>query len=410
MTDDGDRAAAMLDEIAAVSEPGAGVTRLPFTAEHARALDIIRGWMEAAGLVVSLDAAGTLAGRLEGPPGAPTLLLGSHQDSVREGGRYDGIMGVLLPILAVEKLRERGIRLPFAVECLAFADEEGVRFPTALIGSRALAGRLDPAVLDMADADGVTLRAAMEGFGLDPEALPQAARDPGGMLGFLECHIEQGPVLQVENQALGVVTAICGIERHGVTLTGEAGHAGTIPMALRRDALAGAAEIIGEVERSARETDGLLGTVGALSVAPGVVNAVPGEVRMSVELRAPDDAVRETAGAAVHRFCGALAERRGLAVTARRDYAQPAIACDPQLTATLADAVKATGGAGLALPSGATHDASAMADLCPVTMLFVRCRDGISHNPAEYAAPADMGAAVAAIAGFIETLRPGQGA
>lgn len=403
-TDWGAEAARRLTRLAACSEPGPGVTRLPFTPEHRAALDLLTGWMRQAGLVPSLDDAGTLVGRLEGPEGAGTFYLGSHQDSVREGGAYDGIMGVVLPILALEKLRQEGVTLPFAVEVLAFADEEGVRFPTALIGSRALAGTFDPAVLDMTDADGIPLRAALTGFGLDPDRIPELQRPRQAALGYLEAHIEQGPVLEAEGEALGAVTAICGIERHQITVTGETGHAGTLPMQGRRDALVGAAALVTEVNRLARATPELRGTVGALTVQPNVVNAVPREVRMTAEFRAPQDATREAAGAALHRFAATLAEQHRLTIDIARSYAQPAQPCDPALSDSLRAAIRAGGGAGRALPSGATHDASAMADLCPIAMLFLRCRDGISHNPREYAAPADLGRGVAVLAALLTRL------
>ena len=396
-----------LAALAACSAPGPGVTRLPFTHEHYCALEMLTAQMQAAGLAAHIDAAGTLVGRREGPPGAPVLLLGSHQDSVREGGVFDGIMGVVLPILALKALRNAGTALPFAVEVLAFADEEGVRFPTALVGPRALAGRFNPQVLDMQDSHGVSLRSAMTDFGLDPDAIPGLARDPGTVLGYLEVHIEQGPVLEAAGAPLGVVTAICGIERHPVVITGETGHAGTLPMEMRRDALVGAAALITEVDRLARATPGLLATVGTLDLAPGAVNAVPREVRMTVELRAPDDAVREAAAAALNGSARAIAEEHGLAIGMHRSYAQAATPCDPELSDRLAAAVAATTGKPApCLPSGATHDASAMADLCPVAMLFLRCRDGISHHPDEYAAPGDMGLAIDAIAAFLTALDP----
>jgi allantoate deiminase len=407
-TDWGAEAARWIARLAEISEPGPGVTRLPFTDLHRAVLPVLREMMEGAGLAVHIDAAGTLIGRRAGPPGARTLLMGSHQDSVRQGGAYDGAMGVVLPVLALRALGDRD--LPFAVEVMAFADEEGVRFPTALMGPRALAGTFDGAALDLADPEGVTLRQAMTAFGLDPEALPGLRRDPDTVLGWIECHIEQGPVLETEGEALGVVTAICGIERHAVTLTGQAAHAGTVPMALRRDALAGAAEIVAAVEARACETEGLLATVGALRVLPGVVNAVPGSVEMTIEIRAPEDAVREAAGTALADLARAIAERRGLGIEMRRTYAQPAAPCDHGLQDALAAAIRATGGRGLRLASGATHDTSAMADLCPVAMLFLACRDGVSHNPAEFCAPADMGRAVAALAAFLAGLSGGSGA
>ncbi|ROT98059.1 M20 family metallo-hydrolase [Histidinibacterium lentulum] len=406
MTDAGAEAARRLDLLSQASEPGPGVTRLPFTPEHRAALDLLSGWMEEAGLAVTLDDAGTLVGRLEGPAGASTLYMGSHQDSVREGGAFDGIAGIVLPLLALERLSARGIRLLFAVELLAFADEEGVRFPTALLGSRALAGTANAAALDLADRDGVTVEAALRGFGLNPDRIPLIAQQRASALGFIETHIEQGPVLERAGEALGIVTAISGIERHAITLSGETGHAGTLPMEGRRDALVGAAELVLAVRRIAAQRAGLRGTVGALEVHPGVVNAVPDRVRLTAEFRAPEDALREAAGEELHRVAGEIARSHGLRVEAARTYAQPAQPCDPHLSAALGEAVAATGGQGLRLPSGATHDASAMADFCPVAMLFVRCRDGVSHRPEEHAEPDDLGAAVAALETFLTRFDP----
>jgi len=404
----GMRAAALLDRLAALSEPGPGVTRLPFTPQHRAAVDLLAKEMQAAGMATELDDAGTLVGRLpgtgQGNGAGGTFYLGSHQDSVRGGGAFDGIMGVVLPLLAIATLREEGRHLPYGIELLAFADEEGVRFATALVGSRALAGAFDPAVLEMTDSDGTTLRRAMRDFGLEPDGIGALARPRDGALGFLECHIEQGPVLEQAGEALGVVTAICGIERHQVTLTGETGHAGTLPMGARRDALVGAAELVGAVHRLARDTADLRGTVGAFDVAPNVVNAVPREVRLSVELRSPRDGVRESVGVALREAAADIARRHGLTLDWTRSYAQPARPCSDDLSAVLRRAVTATGGQGLTLPSGATHDASAMAGFCPIAMLFVRCRDGVSHVPGEHVDPADMGRAVAAIAEFLIAL------
>jgi len=406
-TDWGALAQRWLDRLARCSEPGPGVTRLPFTPEHRTALVVLTDLMEQAGLAVRLDAAGTLIGRLDGPEGAPALLMGSHQDSVREGGAFDGIMGVVLPVLALMKLREDGASLPFAVEVLAFADEEGVRFPTALMGPRALAGRFDMAALDLCDRDGISLRRAMTDFGLDPGALPGLRRDPAQVIGWVEIHLEQGPVLESSGQPIGIVTAICGIERHMITLTGRAAHAGTVPMDLRLDALAGAAELVLAAETLARDTAGLLATVGALQVRPGVVNAVPGQVAMTLEIRAPVDAVRERAGAELTRAARKLATRRGLGLDIRRTYAQPATPCSPRMIAGLSAAALSTGlTAAPHLASGATHDSSAMADLCPVGMLFTACRGGISHHPDECVDPDAMGAGVRLIARFLGNSQP----
>ncbi len=404
VTDWGRRASQYLAKIASISEPGAGVTRLPFTNEHRRALAEITGWMQTANLEVHLDAAGTLIGRSKAPKSAPTLLMGSHQDSVRHGGAFDGIMGVALPILALERLEQEGQRLPFAVEVLAFADEEGVRFPTALIGPRALAGSLDPAVLEMCDAEGTSLRQAMLDFGLAPDKIGTLRRDPATVIGYLETHIEQGPVLESAGQALGVVTAICGIERHQVRFRGVTGHAGTLPMEGRRDALVGAAGLVTEVNRLAHANKTLRATVGTLTALPGVVNAVPADVRLSVELRAPDDLVREQAGQALHTIAKTIANSHGLDLNIARSYHQPAQPCDEALTIHLQAALQATGSQGLRLASGATHDASALADLCPVAMMFVRCRDGVSHAPQEYASADDLGSAIDALCKFLTAL------
>ncbi len=406
MTDWGAIAADRLARIATCSEPGPGVTRLPFTPAHKDALPHIRDWMEAAGLSVAMDAAGTLVGRKDGPAGSGTFYIGSHQDSVREGGMYDGIMGVVLGCLAVEKCASDGHALPFSVEVLAFADEEGVRFPTALLGPRALAGTFDPEVLATADRDGTRLRDALAAFGGAPDAIGALARPRSDAIGYLEAHIEQGPVLETEDEALGVVTAICGIERHAVTFRGETGHAGTLPMAIRRDALVGASALVTAAHMAGLEHPDLRVTVGALDVWPNVVNAVPRAVSLTLEIRAPDDRLREDTGAQLTSMAQDIAARWSLDLDMSRVYRQPAQPCAPELRARLTDAVTATGGKGLSIASGATHDASAMADLCPIAMLFVRCRDGVSHVPEEHASAEDMGAAVAAMAHFLGHLQP----
>ena len=404
MTDWGARAESLLNELATCSEPGPGVTRLPFTSEHRSVIDLLRAEMKAQDLSVSLDHAGTLIGRREGLPGSKTLLMGSHQDSVREGGAYDGVMGVVLPLLALAKLRSEGTVLPFSVEVLAFADEEGVRFPTALIGSRALAGTFDPAVLSMKDAHGVLLRDAMVEFGLAPDRIGTLAKNPDDVMGFVEAHIEQGPVLEREDQPLGVVTAICGIERHQIEVVGETGHAGTLPMSGRRDALVAAAAIVAEVNRLGQSTPNLRSTVGALNVEPNVVNAVPRRATLTAEFRSPEDATRIAAGEALDQFMPQLAKAQRTTIRARKTYSQSAQPCDERLSGQLKSAATDTGARGLTLPSGATHDASAMADLCPIAMLFVRCRDGVSHTPEELATAEDMGAAISALASFLEAL------
>ena len=404
MNSHGERAATYLAELANISEPGAGVTRLPFTEEHRQANELVSQWMRDAGMKVHVDSAGTLIGRLPGKTGKRSLLMGSHQDSVRHGGAYDGIMGVVLPILLVERLQERGLRLDFDLECLAFADEEGIRFPTALLGPRALAGTVEAGVLDYRDAGGMLLRQAMRGFGLEPGFIGKLKRDPESIIAFVETHIEQGPVLEEAQEALGIVSAISGIERHRLSLVGETAHAGTMPMQLRRDALAAAARFITAVEDLACSSRKLIATVGMVNVAPNVVNAIPGKVDLTIELRSPDDACREAAGKKLTQYAAELAEKRSLGCEMKRTYSQVARPCDAAFTAILEKSVKKVGYRGLTLASGATHDASAMADIAPIAMLFVRCRNGVSHNPLEYVSPEDMGLAIDALVEFVSLI------
>lgn len=386
-----------LADIATCSLPGAGVTRFPFTPEHRDALNVICSWMEGAGLKTHLDAAGTLVGQSAGEGAA--VMIGSHQDSVRNAGKYDGIMGIALACLALEKLRSEGLTLGYPVEVLAFADEEGVRFSTALLGPRALAGTFDPDVLDMVDADALLLREAIDAFGGAANAVTALERDPNDVRCYLEVHIEQGPVLQALDKPVGVVTGICGIERNIVTFYGETGHAGTVPMEGRSDALVAAADFISDVHDTALNVDDLRATVGACRVGPGVANGIPDLAELTLEIRAPDDAVREGFAAKMRGKAEACARRRGALYAMERTYLQPAVPCAPELRGVLSEAINATGYDGtMTLPSGATHDASAMADLCDIAMLFVRCRDGVSHRPEEYASAKDMGVAIEVLA------------
>lgn len=394
---------AMLDDIASCSGDGPGVTRLPFTQEHHTAAAKIRKWMQDTGLAVHMDAAGTIIGRREGAEGSPTLLFGSHQDTVRHGGKYDGIMGVLLPILALRAIDD--LQLPFSVQVMAFADEEGVRFPTALIGPRALAGNLDPAVLDLEDQDGISIRDAMVDFGLRPDEIKSLDLRNTPIIGYIETHIEQGPVLDDENLPLGIVTAIAGIERHQITLKGSAGHAGTTPMNGRKDTLACAAELVLAAERIAGETPELIATIGKMNVSPNAVNVIPGEVSMILEVRSAVDETREHGGKTIISRMKEIAAGRSISFACSKTYSQPAVPCDGKLKSLLKEAVSSRQHYPIEIPSGATHDASAMADLCPMAMLFVRCHQGISHTPEEFAEEADMQAAVDSLVNFIKLLK-----
>ena len=389
-----------LDEIAGCSEQGSGVTRLPFTPQHRSANRHIEHWMTRAGLQVRLDGAGTLVGRRPDPDDGPTLLIGSHQDSIRHGGRYDGILGIALPVLVLETLSDAS--LPFSVEVLAFADEEGVRFPTALMGPRALAGTLDSACLNYTDYDGLSLGDALRAFGGNPDEIAQLRREAAGLLGYLEVHIEQGPVLEANGLPVGVVSGICGIERWRVVLTGESAHAGTTPMHLRRDALTGAAEVSLGLEALCRETENLVGVVGSLAISPNVVNAIPATAELTIELRALNDGDRNAAAVRMEEKVKRIAQARGLSHEIQKTYAQKAVACDSRLGNCLSDTIANLGLEPMALMSGATHDASAMYDLCPVAMLFVRCKRGISHHHGEAISAGDAQVAGAVVCRLLE--------
>jgi allantoate deiminase len=398
---------ARLEALAAFTDEPGRLTRLYLSPAHKAAALQVQEWMGEAGMAARIDAIGNVVGRYEAEtPGAPALLLGSHIDTVRDAGRYDGNLGVLAAIQAVAELHRAGARLPFAVEVLAFGDEEGVRFPTALSGSRAIAGTLDPAALDARDAEGTSVREALRRFGCDPFRIPDLPRRPEAVLGYVELHIEQGPVLEAQGLPLGVVTAINGASRFKVEVTGEAGHAGTVPMALRRDALAGAAEMVLAIERRAAGEPDLVATVGLIEVPGGAVNVIPGSVRFTIDIRAPHDAARAAAIAWLEREIEAIALGRRLGAVMTRSHDAAACPCDPGLIAQLEAAVARAGVRPCRLPSGAGHDAMAVAFLCPIGMLFLRCRGGISHNPAEAITAEDADLAVRVLVDFLRHFRP----
>jgi allantoate deiminase len=388
------------DELAAFSEDEGRLTRRFATPALRQAGEAVRGWMQDAGMAVRRDAVGNLIGRLEGG-GERTLLIGSHIDTVRDAGRYDGTLGVLVGIACAEALRERGVELPFALEVVAFADEEGTRFGTSYLASRALVGTFREAWLDRVDADGVTLREALGRFGGAADGIAGCRRDPADLLGYYEVHIEQGPALEAAGLALGVVTAIAGQTGGTVRFTGVAGHAGTVPMALRRDALAAAAEWILAVEAVARETDGLVATVGDLELEPGAGNVIPGRVALALDLRHADDGVRACAEASLRRRAEAIAAARGVALS-WRSHETAAVGLSTELAELLARSVAAAGHPVVRLPSGAGHDAAVLAAIAPAAMLFVRCAGGVSHNPDESVTVEDVAAAIAVSARFLE--------
>lgn len=397
--------AARLDALAAISDEPGVLTRLYLGPAHRRAVDLVTLWMREAGMAVALDGVASVIGRYEGTvAGAPALVIGSHIDTVRNAGRFDGNLGVVTGLEVVRALHRRGKRYPFAIEVAAFGDEEGVRFASTLGGSRAMAGRFDAAILDERDADDVSRREALQGFGCDVAAIPRSARSAADTVGYVEVHIEQGPVLEARGLAVGVVTAINGASRGMIELTGKAGHAGTTPMDLRRDALAAAAEIILAVERRARAEPELVATVGFIETPGGAVNTVPGKVRLTLDLRSPSDARRTAALGALEAEIRAIAGPRGIGCEIAMSYQAPAAPCDADLSARLAASVQRCGHPAVSLPSGAGHDAMAFRGILPFAMLFVRCRDGLSHHPQEYAAPGDIDVAARVLADFIDHL------
>ena len=402
----GVRAQAMIAELATISAEPGRLVRLFLTPEHRRAADLVAGWMRAAGLAVSEDALGTVRGRFG--DAKRRLLIGSHIDTVIDAGKYDGPLGVVAGILAAEQFVLAKTALPFGIDVLAFGDEEGSRFPATMTSSSACAGVFEHEALATADSGGVTLTEALRKYGKDLSGISAAAYGTGDAAGYVEVHIEQGPVLESKGEPLGIVTGIVGQVRLRVTVTGEAGHAGTVPMNLRRDAYAGAAEMALALEQIAREhpEDGMVGTVGRIEAAPGAVNIIPGRVLFTVDLRALTDALRV---AATERFAAEvarIAKARGLTVSIETFHEIATAHCAPALQDALAASVTELGHTPIRLPSGAGHDAQVMARLCPSAMLFVRCRGGISHNPAEFTSAADIGLAIAALTKFIGRFKP----
>ncbi len=395
------------EALAKLSEMPGGLTRVYLSDEQRRANELVLGWMREAGMSARLDAAGNCVGRYEGErPGLPALVLGSHLDTVRDAGKYDGMLGVIAGIECVRTLHARGQRLAFAIEVIGFADEEGVRFNATLLGSRAAAGTFKPEVLDAVDKDGVSMREAMRRFGLDPSRIAEAAHRRNEVLAYAELHIEQGPVLEAEGLPVGVVTAINGATRFAVEVDGMAGHAGTVPMNLRQDALVAAAECVLAIERRCAAVPELVGTVGKLETLPGAVNVVPGKVRFTIDIRSPRDPERLAAVADVLAELRAIGERRSVSITATKTHEGAVAPCAGWLQEQIGAAIAAERLPVRKLPSGAGHDGMAMIDLADIGMLFVRCAKGISHNPAEAITLADAETGARVFLRFIENFRP----
>ena len=408
----GDAVMAWSEILAAHSDDATGLTCAYMTDAHCRTAAQLSTWMREAGMTVQIDAVGNVAGRyLSDRTGARTLMTGSHYDTVRNGGKYDGRLGILLPIAVIRALHQRGEKLPFHVEVVGFSEEEGVRFKSTFLGSNAITGRFDPALLDRQDRDGVSMRAALRQAGHDAAQISAIARDPDQLLGFVEVHIEQGPVLLEHDLPTGLVTSIAGSCRYLIELTGVASHSGTTPMGMRRDAAAAAAEIVLYVEQRCNQAQALVGTVGQLQVPDGSVNVIAGRCCLSLDIRAADDATRDAAVTDILARIESICQRRTIGLQLELVMRAAAVPCAPWLRQQLAAASARAGVAPFLLTSGAGHDAMAMAHVTPVAMLFTRCGNGgISHNPLETMTADDAEVSGQILLDFLRHFTPESGA
>jgi N-carbamoyl-L-amino-acid hydrolase len=402
----GPRIMRLADHLAQWSEQEGALTVTYFSEAHKKVAAELDSLLREAGMEVRTDPLGNVIGRYASDrPGAKTLLLGSHYDTVRDGGKYDGRLGILVPLALIEHLNRSQQRLPFNIELLCFSEEEGVRFPIGYLGSQAIAGKFDPKNLDKTDDQGIPLRSVLEEAGVDVNALNILARDASDLIGYVEVHIEQGPSLLNANVPVAVVTGIAGAVRHRVSITGEAGHAGTVAMEFRHDAGAAAAAMILAVEKRCTGTPSLVGTVGQLNVPNGAMNVIPGRCEFSLDIRAATNEVRDAAVMDVLVAFNETARARGVKVEAEEVLRMAAIPLSPFLQERLTASAQRLGISPLHLPSGAGHDAAMMASLCQSAMLFVRCGNGgVSHSPLETVTEADADFAARVLFDFLINL------
>lgn len=403
---------ARCDQLAGYSEDPSRLTRTFCCRAMSQAHDRLIEWMTAAGMECRTDAVGNLIGRVTGScPGksgaaSPVFMIGSHLDTVIDAGKYDGPLGVLMGLGVAELLRDHGIELPFALDVIGFSEEEGVRFNTPFLGSRAIAGEFSAELLELTDATGVSVKSALESFGLDVSKCQEAAYPEAALLGFLEPHIEQGPILEDADLPLAVVSAIAGQTRALFEFVGQAGHAGTIPHEFRRDALAATAEFTLGVERMGQETAGLFATIGEVHAWPNVSNVVAGRAEARLDLRHVDDSQRLRAWDRIQQLAAEIADRRGVSWAMEDCQQQPAVAMDAALSRRLEESIGAAGLPVHQMPSGAGHDAVMMARRTPTSMLFLRCRGGISHHPDESVEVDDIAAGLDVIVRMLTSLQP----
>jgi len=405
MNDDAQKIMRRIEALAKISDASGNITRTFASPAMQCANDLVTKWMREAGMKPRADAVGNLIGHYVGKkPNAKILLLGSHLDTVRNAGKFDGSLGVILAIACVKNVRRQKIRLPFAIEVIGFSDEEGVRYQTAYLGSKVLAGSFDEKDLQRKDDAGISMRDAIRNFGGDPAKLKSARLNPKKLLGYIEAHIEQGPVLEEKNLAVGIVAAIAGQSRFKISFTGHAGHAGTTPMSLRKDALCTAAEFILAAENLARKTSGLVATVGEISASPGTSNVIPGEVQLSMDLRHAKDSIRKSAQKKLEKVALRIAARRKLQLENEIVQEAATVACSEQFSKLLGNAILRRQKNLIRLPSGAGHDAAIMAKITPAAMLFIRCKNGISHHPDESVKIGDVRIALEVMNDFIQSL------
>jgi allantoate deiminase len=394
-----------IEALAKISDEPGNITRTFASHAMRRANKLVAGWMREAGMKPRMDAVGNLIGHYPGnKPNARLLLFGSHLDTVRNAGKFDGPLGVMLAIACVDSLNRRKIRLPFAIDVIGFADEEGVRYQTTYLGSRVLTGCFDEKNLGRKDAGGMTLAEAIKRFGGNPVKLKRARLDPKQLVGYLEAHIEQGPILEKKNLALGMVSAIAGQTRASIRFIGRAGHAGTTPMAQRNDALCAGAEFIVAVETLAKNTDDLVATVGEITVLPGAGNVIPGEARLSLDVRHEKDSIRKSAQMKLKKVAAQIARRRLLQCDYEVVHETAAVNCSGNLSQLLSQSVVRRQKQSIFLPSGAGHDAAIMAGITSTAMLFIRCKNGISHHPEESVKTTDVQIAFEALSDFLVSL------
>ncbi len=377
-------------QLATYSQDPNCVDRRYLTAEHKAANQCMAKWMQEAGMDTWQDDAGNQWGRYPSAnPDASSLIIGSHLDTVPNAGKYDGILGVVLPVTLMQLFKQQGQTFPFHIDIVGFGDEEGTRFGTTLLGSCAVAGSWQARWAALCDENGISLAKAISDFGGDINRIDRASRADDRLLGYLEIHIEQGPVLEANKLPVGIVTAIAGAKRFAIQVTGHAGHAGTVPMSMRQDALSAAAEMLLAIEALASE-NGIVATVGKITARPGAVNVIPGFVEFSLDIRSEDDALRDSTLTLIQTQLGAIAEKRHCQISWQSTHAADAVLCDKTMQAGLEQAIRKAELEPFYLPSGAGHDAMAIAPICPVAMLFTRCERGISHHPAEAIDVADV--------------------